>query len=315
MSDIEDDLDNAITTNADPAVMRMQRRRLFKQAALGAIATAAFAGGGSTLFASEAEASYTTPALTDVNILNFALNLEYLEAEFYLRAAYGTGLGHADIGGTGTPGPVWGGSKVKFSNPTFEQYAQEIATDELNHVRFLRAALGSKAVARPTIDLLDSFTIAARAAGVIGPNALFNPFADEASFLLAAFIFEDVGVTAYHGAARYIQNKDYLQAAAGILAVEAYHAGAVRTLLIGLGLSGPANKISALRAAASAVIGGTSAGDDQGITLNNKANLVPADKNSIAFARTPQEVLNIVYLGGASGLYGFFPKMLNGAIH
>jgi hypothetical protein len=299
----------------DKLVMRMQRRRLFKQAALGAIATATIAGSGG-LFAPAKAASdpYATPPLTDANILNFALNLEYLEAEFYLRAAFGTGLSEADIGGVGTLGPVWGGPKVPFTNPTLRQYAQEIATDEQNHVRFLRAALGKNAVARPTIDLLDSFTTAARAAGVIGPDQLFNPFLNENSFLLAAFIFEDVGVTAYHGAAPYIQNKDYLAAASGILAVEAYHSGAVRTLLIALGLSGPANKISALRAAASEAIGGLTAGDDQGITLNGVAHLVPADANSIAFARTPQEVLNIVYLGGPSGYYGFFPTRLNGAI-
>ena len=317
MSDVTPASEAVTAPSSKLSDRRLERRRLFKQAALGAVASAAMVAGSNSLFSGTATAAsdpYTTPPLTDLNIFNFALNLEYLEAEFYLRAAFGTGLQSQDVGGVGSLGPVWGGSKVPFTNPLFAQYAEEIALDEQNHVRAIRATLGKQAVARPTIDLLDSFTNAARAAGVIGPNALFNPFLDENSFLLAAFIFEDVGVTAYHGAAASITNKDYLTAAAGILAVEAYHAGAIRTLLLGLGLSAPANKISALRAAASEAVGGPNAGDDQGITLKGKANIVPTDSNSIAFARTPQEVLNIVYLGGPSGLYGFFPTQLNGAI-
>lgn len=115
-----------------------------------------------------------------------------------------------------------------------------------------------------------------------------------------------MGVTAYHGAAPLIQSKAYLDAAAGILAVEAYHAATVRTLLLQAG-KGPATAaISALRAKASG------AADDQGVTLNGVANITPTDANGLAFKRTTAQVLNIVYLGGASGGFGFFPKGLNG---
>jgi Ferritin-like domain len=245
----------------------------------------------------------------DIDILNFALNLEYLEAEYYLRAAFGRGLDDADTTGTGTRGDVTGGSEVPFTNDTFRDYAAEIANDEEDHVKFLRAALGSAAVARPTIDLDQSFTNAAIAAGLISAGQTFDPFADQNSFLLGAFIFEDVGVTAYHGAAPLIKNKQILAAAAGILAVEAYHAGEIRTILYSLGLIKEAKAISDLRDAADGK------GDlDQPIRLQGHANIIPTDSNGLAFSRSTAQVLNIVYLGGAAANFGFFPDKLNGNI-
>jgi hypothetical protein len=200
---------------------------------------------------------------------------------------------------------------VPFVGDFFRGVAAEIAHDELNHVQFLRMALGDAAVAEPSIDLLSSFNTLAQAAGL---GSSFDPFANEVNFLIGAFVFEDVGVTAYHGAAPLITSKDYLAAAAGILGVEAYHAGIIRTLLFELGpyTQDAANKISNLRNTLSDEGSGVT---DQGIRINGEPNLVPADSNSIAFSRSTRQVLNIVYGGidASSGL--FFPSGLNGAIH
>jgi len=270
----------------------------------GAAAAMTLAGCGGYGMASSPSTPTMPATVTDPDILNFALNLEYLEAEFYLRAATGTGLSDADAGSNA--GAVTGGTQVAFSTPAIQQYALEIANDELAHVRFLRGALGSAAVSRPAIDLSNSFNAAAMAAG-IGPA--FNPFADENSFIVGAFTFEDVGVTAYHGAAGLLTNKTYLSAAAGIMATEAYHAAEIRTLLavVGGNYLTYANQISALRAAA----GG---GNEVAVSGNT---IVAADANSIAFDRTTDQVLHIVYLNGTAGQVsagGFFPNGLNGTI-
>lgn len=246
----------------------------------------------------------TTPALTDADILNFALNLEYLEAEFYLRAVTGSGLSSTDAGSTAAA--VTGGTQVAFKTPAIQQYAQEIANDEQAHVRFLRKALGSAAVSRPAIDLTNSFNAAAMAAGI---GATFNPFADENSFIVGAFVFEDVGVTAYHGAAGLLTDKNNLAAAAGILATEAYHAGEIRTLLTQLDVPyiTYANQISALRG---------KAGGGAETTLSASA-IVAADTSSISYSRTTDQVLHIVYLNATAGVVksgGFFPNGLNGTI-
>ena len=244
----------------------------------------------------------------DLDVLNFALNLEYLEAEFYLRAVTGQGLSSSDIDGRGAQGSVVGGKKVNFDTKAIRLYAEEIAGDEKAHVQFLRAGLGDARVARPKIDLRASFTAAAQAAGLIGPNQQFDAFANETNFLLASFIFEDVGVTAYKGAAPLLTNKDLLEAAAGILGVEAYHAGIIRTLLYSLGLFTEARAISDARDSLDG-----SSDLDQGIGNRKTANLVPTDGNGIAFSRSVSQVKNIVYLSPTGAKGGFFPNGINGA--
>lgn len=291
---------------------RNSRREMIRRLGLGAAATATASLGIMT----PVQALGASGPGLDAAVLNFALNLEYLEAEYYLAAVNGTGLAAADVTGSGAPGAVIikANPKVTFATPAIEDYANEIAADELAHVKFLRAALtaaGVQPASRPVIDLKNSFDAAAAAAGI--SNTGFDPFADELSFLFGAFVFEDVGVTAYKGAARLITNKDYLEAAAGILAVEAYHAGIIRTTLFRIGGAAidVAKKISDVR---DAVDGPSDL--DQEIALNGHANLVPTDANGIAFSRTTRQVLNIVFLNGDDNNHagGFFPSGLNGAV-
>lgn len=258
-----------------------------------------------------------TSSVSDADVLNFALNLEYLEAQFYSYAAFGTGLPADMLTGTGTQGAATGGKQVTFTDPVVAQYAREIAGDEIAHVAFLRKALGAAAVAQPTIDISPggAFTAAAMAAGVI-TTGTFDPYASDENFLLGAFIFEDVGVTAYKGGAPLLTNATYVEAAAGILAAEAYHAGLVRTVLYAKGIATPAlitnaGKISDARDSLDG-----SSDDDQGIATasDGASNIVPADANGLAYSRSPQQIHNIVYLTpDAASKGGFFPDGTNNA--
>ena len=282
------------------------------------------ANGGSGGNSGSSTNPLTPPAQTisDGDILNFALNLEYLEAQFYVYATTGAGLDQSLLGGTGTQGTVAGGRRVAFTDPVVQQYANEIAIDEPAHVAFLRSAIGSSAVAQPAIDIsatpTSAFSQAALSAGLITQGQTFDPYSSDENFLLGAFIFEDVGVTAYKGASPLIKNSTYLEAAAGILAAEAYHAGLIRTVLYGKGLQAPtlitaAGKISDAR---DSLDGASDL--DQGIATasDGASNIVPTDSDAVAFSRTTGQVLDIVYLTKlAAQKGGFFPNGVNGTIN
>jgi hypothetical protein len=314
---------NEETQILDDVIASGRRKMLsFGLKSLAGLATGVFAAGA-------AQAA----SFTDSDILNFALNLEYLEANFYYLAAFGTtidvsnsastaaGAPKITLSGTvGTSGTVTGGAKVPFSTIAVGSYATEVAVEEGKHVQLLLGALGSAAVAQPAINLGSSFQTLATAAGI--PNgSSFSPYASDANFLVGAYVFEDVGVTAYHGAAPLITTPANLTTAAGILAVEAYHAGLIRTAInsmdpTGTSIAGYTNMISTLRATLSqAGLLGAAPGpydtnpDDFGlatfsVTLNSGAvtatRITDADQtNEIAFSRNPTQVLNIVTGGGA----------------
>ncbi len=128
----------------------------------------------------------------DVDVLNYALTLEYLEAEFY-RQGNGAGL----------------------LNGKEASYLETIGADEDAHVSAISDTimqLGGTPVEAPGVDFGRSF-------------------ANRGSYLETSHTFENLGVSAYLGAAGFIQDKAILQAAAGIFGVEARHAAVVGNLL------------------------------------------------------------------------------------
>ncbi len=304
-----------ITDSESLFIKKTNRRRALKTLSLTALAAAVFKltpAEGQELINSKSLAlpafEFGDPSLA---VIDLALNLEYLEANFYSYATTGMGIASqgVDITGRGKQGTVNVPSttQVNFTNPSIAAYAAEITADEIAHVNFLRAvakAGGHTPVAQPSIDLVNSFNTAAAAAGL---GSAFNPFEDSAgdlNFLLGAFIFEDVGVTAYHGAISTISDKIIITAAAGIMGTEAYHAANIRNEIYKLGAAAvsAADAISIARNS----LGGE--GVDQGLQFAGLSNLVPADSNAIVFSRTAQLVSNIVYLGVNAKKGGFFPE-------
>jgi rubrerythrin len=139
---------------------------------------------------------------TDVGILNYAFALEQLEAAFYTAVV----------------------ASAAFSGMSAEQ--KEVMTDlrnhEVAHREFLRSVLGSSAIG----DLALSST------------AVATVTASAASILKNAEAFEDLGVAAYNGAGKYLQDATNLLVAGKIVSVEARHAAAIRDLREGLSLAG-----------------------------------------------------------------------------
>jgi hypothetical protein len=128
----------------------------------------------------------------DVEVLNYALTLEYLEAEFYRQ-----------------------GNAANLVSGKEKQYLMQIGADEASHVATLTATvqkLGGTPVGAPAVDFGKAFET-------------------RKSYLTTAHIFENKGVGAYLGAAGFVKDKMILQAAAGIFGVEARHAAVVGNLL------------------------------------------------------------------------------------
>lgn len=155
----------------------------------GAIGAGAVIGGSTAIELLSTTRAWAADG-TDGDVLNYALTLEFLEAEFYKQG---------------------NGANI-ITNAKEKEIFQLIQSDEESHVKALSDTLGkigTKAVDKPTITF---------PAGT---------FASRDSFIKLAAVFENTGVGAYLGAAGGIQNKDILQAAAGIFGVEARHAALI----------------------------------------------------------------------------------------
>ena len=290
-------------------------RALNRRHFLAAMGMTGAAAGAALLTGCDASTTAPTPTTTSSiaqsDVLNFALNLEYLEATFYSYITQGKDLPSSVLSGSGA---VTGGTSaaLTFTGANAAQITDmlnEIYYDELSHVKDLLSVLGSAAVHRPAINL-------AAAGAITAANALS-----------VARQFEDVGVTAYAGALGVLTSTN-LSYATQILAVEGFHSGALRLVSIqnpniaayanagdGLDLKPFDPGTAALAAAGPTASGGF-------FTTSGTANASAAVPAGFAFTRTTSQVLAIVYAatsgtpvstGASKG--GFFPNGVNGRIN
>jgi rubrerythrin len=183
------DVDGAVQESAD-AVSGDTRLGFLKKAGL--TGGAAIGGGAllSALTPAVAGAATSRPPSSfgqgDIGILNYALTLEYLEAAFYNEAA----------------------ASGAIKDPAVLNFLKIVQADENAHVKFLKAALGSKAAKKPTFDFQGTTK-------------------DEAKFRATSQVLENTGVHAYLGQAGNIKTPAYLKAAGSILTIEARHASVI----------------------------------------------------------------------------------------
>lgn len=189
--------ENFILDEIDPEISEridLGKRSLFQRYAMPAIALTS----APLVLAAASSEAFAAGGLPQkvVDVLNFALTLEYLEAAFYKMGNSADGL---------------------IPNE-YRALFRTIGEHETAHVALLQGALGSAAVKAPAVD----FTAGGKYA---------DAFSNFKTFATLSATFEDLGVAAYKGQAGNLAGTPVLTTALQIHSVEARHASAVRPLI------------------------------------------------------------------------------------
>ena len=195
----------------------VDRRAFLKWAGVVGVGATFVAGGllGAPTAAEAAEIKSGLKAGSDVDILNYALTLEYLEADFYA-----TGLAKGFLSGR----------ELELITPIGDHENQHVAA-----VTSTITALGGTPVAKPKITY---------------PAGVFDT---KESFFTNASMFEELGVTAYHGQVPLIQSPDVLAAGASIAGVESRHAAILAWLTGGNSFPNPIEQNASMETVLAAV--------------------------------------------------------------
>ncbi len=181
----------------------------------------------------------------DVGILNYAYALEQLEAAFYTAVVASAAFGSL--------------------NAEQQEVMSDLRNHEVIHREFLKAALGSSAIGSLSFN----------------QTAVATTLTSGAVILQNAEAFEDLGVSAYNGAGKYLKSADYLTLAGKIVSVEARHAAAIRDIRDAAGITG--GDAVGTRFAGDTVVAPSGATAGLDVKLEPSAVLAPSRKHRPAY--------------------------------
>lgn len=261
----------------------------------------------------------------DTDLILVALNLEYLESEFFLFGALGTGLdGFDPTLAAGGPPPI-GAQKANLDSLT-RDIIYQFGLQEVGHVRAIKQTIPD-AFPRVLLDLRKEVFDKTMRAALGELPSFFDPYANSLNYLLASYLIPYVGLTGYVGANPQLQSARARRLVAGLLAVESGQDAVIRTLLYerkeekvmgNMSVGEITGKLSDLRNKL-----GQTGIVDEGLVVpqclgaegSTTGNSLAGDPNSVGYARTPEQIFRIVYASGdASKPGGFFPDGGKGRI-
>ncbi|KAJ1689976.1 hypothetical protein LUZ63_014131 [Rhynchospora breviuscula] len=256
---------------------------------------------------------------SDIDLLEFPLNLEYLEAEFFLWGSLGYGLDMVAPNLTAGGPPPIGGKKANL-DPVTRDIILQFAYQEVGHLRAIKRTV--KGFPRPLLDIsADNFAKIINNAMKYPLYPPFDPYANGLNFLLASYIIPYVGLTGYVGTNPKLQSAQAKRLVAGLLGVESAQDAVIRALLheralltvqpYDITVADFTNRISDLRNDI-----GKQGLKDEGLIVplelgaegRISGNVIAGDRDSVAYDRSPEEILRIVYGTGSESIPGgFFP--------
>ncbi|XP_020272524.1 desiccation-related protein PCC13-62-like [Asparagus officinalis] len=262
----------------------------------------------------------------DIPPLQFAQNIEHIECEWFLFGAFGFGLDAVEpelaLGG---PPPV--GVRKANLDEVIRKVIAEFGYQEVGHLRALKQTVGG--ITRPLIDLSPkNFARLVDEAFGYNLDPPFDPYANTLNYLIGSYCIPYLGLLGYVGTNQNLNGLVTKRLLAGLLTVESEQDGIIRGYLF-LNLTMPVppynitvaeftDRISYMRnklAMCGIKDEGLFVPRTLGAEQKLNTNVVSADKNSLGYARTPQELLRILYETGNEHIPGgFLPQGGNGEI-